>query len=155
MNLENKPYKIIEIIENTKNNNNIKNKKTLIEIHLQIQANAKTNGWAGLAARQGVTPARFKVKIKAAAINQAANHMLQTWLAEYFNIPKQNIDLLSGINHPLKKLRFTFLNTSKILNISKAEETLQKLENLYNQLLNNAAELEKIKNEENQQICLF
>lgn len=56
----------------------------------------------------------LKVKVRAPKDKGKANLELIGLLADYYKIPKSNIEIISGKTSPLKKIRITPISTSAL-----------------------------------------
>jgi uncharacterized protein (TIGR00251 family) len=76
----------------------------ILYIWVFVQPEAKQNQWFSILPASAITPARFKIKIKAAAQEGQANKELIAFLAEYLKRPKNQLQIEQGQTARFKKI---------------------------------------------------
>ena len=71
----------------------------ILELH--VQPGASRSEFAG---RHGE---RIKVRLAARAVDGKANEALIDFLSEYFNVPRRNVRIVSGLKSRQKKVEIT------------------------------------------------
>ncbi len=82
-------------------------KGVLLKLHIQPKSSkTKISGQYG---------DRLKISIKAPPVNGKANKAVQDFLAKFFNIPKSNIELVSGFTSRKKNFLIKNLSVKEIV----------------------------------------
>ena len=84
-----------------------------MDLHLFVcvQPNSRVTEWAGTHGD------RIKVKVNAPPHNNAANQAWQKFFAEFFQVPKSNIELTSGAKSRAKNFLIRQPNRELVLNL--------------------------------------
>jgi uncharacterized protein (TIGR00251 family) len=84
-----------------------------VDLHLfvYVQPNSKVTEWAGTHGD------RIKVKVCAPPHNNAANQACQKFFAEFFQVPKSNIELTSGAKSRAKHFLIRQPKKELVLNL--------------------------------------
>ncbi len=76
---------------------------TQVRLHIKAQPAASKNEFCGIYGKDAV-----KIRIKAPAVEGAANKELVKFLSKSFKVPKSDIILRSGQNSKIKTVEFPF-----------------------------------------------
>jgi len=85
----------------------------MVDLYLfvYVQPNSKVTEWAGTHGN------RIKVKVNAPPHNNAANQAYQKFFAEFFQVPKSNIELTDGAKSRAKNFLIKQPNRELVLNL--------------------------------------
>jgi len=80
----------------------------VVTLHIKAQPGASKNEFCGIYGEDAV-----KIRIRAAAVEGAANKELVKFLSKEFKIPKSSIHFKSGQNSKIKSLQFPLTDRFK------------------------------------------
>ena len=78
-------------------------------LQIRVLPNAKRNGWAGM-----WNGTHYKVALHAPAVDGKANEALIDFLADFFQVPKRSISLVSGQTNRCKIIEIQGINPDEI-----------------------------------------